>query len=63
MKKIVQLVYNQAEGTMWCLTEDGDVCWYKPPCRATKEREGDSGGWVSLAGAKRYNQKLKQLER
>ncbi len=63
MKQIIQLVYNHSEGTLYCLTADGDVCYYRPPCRATKDREGDSGGWVAIAGAKRFNAKLPQLEK
>lgn len=58
MKKIIQLVYNNHEGTLYCLTEDGDVCFYKPPCRPNTERPGDTGGWVAIPGAKRFNQKL-----
>ena len=61
MSRIVQIAVDPS-GTLFCLTETGDVCRYIRPSkpdidlRGHKYHDGNTGGWQSLPGCKRFNQ-------
>lgn len=59
MSRIVQIAIDPT-GTLYCLTETGDVCRYVRPSKSVVSKvipvDGNTGGWQSLPGCKRFNQ-------
>ena len=62
MSRIIQIAIDPT-GTLYCLTETGDVCRYIKPNKPREDTEGNlwegnTGGWQSLPGCKRFNQSV-----